>query len=124
MDLAKIEQFFASDLGTRLLHAKNVLREYRFTVELPAREAAPELSAEWADQKVVLQGAIDCAFEEDGAFVILDFKTDRVKSSQELRGRYEVQLSLYRRALQQCTNQKVKECLLYSFHLGESCKIE
>ena len=124
VDLAKIEQFFASDLGTRLLHAKNVLREYRFTVELPAREAAPELSAEWADQKVVLQGAIDCAFEEDGAFVILDFKTDRVKSSQELRGRYEVQLSLYRRALQQCTNQKVKECLLYSFHLGESCKIE
>lgn len=124
VELEKVERFFTSNLGARLLRSKNILREYRFTVELPAREAAPELSAEWADQKVVLQGAIDCAFEEDGAFVILDFKTDRVKSSQELRGRYAVQLSLYRRALQQCINQKVKECLLYSFHLGETCTIE
>lgn len=123
VEIEKIRTFFDSELGMRLLRSDHILREYRFTVELPAQKAVPNLSEQWAEQKVVLQGAIDCAFEEDDAFVILDFKTDHIKSVQELSDRYALQLSLYRSALQSCTNKKVKECLLYSFHLGEVCEV-
>ena len=58
--------------------------------------------------------------EEDGA-VVVDYKTDRVKTPDELRERYRVQLALYRNALTEALGVPVKECVLYSFAL--SCEI-
>ena len=68
----------------------------------------------------MLQGVVDCAFVENGALVVLDFKTDRVPDGAALLSRYGGQLALYREALTQCLSLPVSECVLYSFHLGES----
>ena len=68
---------------------------------------------------MILQGVVDCAFVEDGALVVLDFKTDRVPDLGALLARYRAQLVLYRGALAQCTGLPVRECVLYSFHLGD-----
>ncbi len=70
-------------------------------------------------ETAVLQGAVDCVFEEDGALVIVDFKTDRVKHAKELWERYRLQLELYVYAMEQCCGKPVKECILYSFHLDQ-----
>ena len=62
---------------------------------------------------------IDVYFEEDGELVVLDYKTDNVRSAKELRDRYHAQLDYYAQALEQLLQKKVKEKIIYSFTLGE-----
>ncbi len=124
VEMNRVQAFFASPLAQRILHAKQVLREYRFTVEIPAGEVQPGLPETLAGEPVVMQGAVDCAFEEDGSLVIVDFKTDHTKDEAALWERYRAQLALYRRALAVCTGLPVKECLLYSFYLNREIRGE
>ena len=63
---------------------------------------------------MILQGAVDLAFVEDGELVIVDYKTDRVKAPEELAERYASQLLLYKDAMEECLSLPVKECLIYS----------
>jgi len=118
VDLARVRSFFESALAKRILASENVMREYRFTVEITAGDIKPELSGELRNQSVVLQGAVDCAFEENGKLIIVDYKTDKTNNPKELWERYHSQLALYKIALEQCTDWKVGECLLYSFGLN------
>ena len=120
VDLQAVHRFFASPLAQRILHSKKVLREYRFTIEIPASRINPELQPEMGQEQVVVQGAVDCAFEEDGALVLLDYKTDRNAAAESLLSHYGSQLAVYREALTQCTGMPVKECLLYAFVSGET----
>ena len=53
---------------------------------------------------------------EDG-LVVLDYKTDKVRSGEELTGKYHAQLDYYGKALEQMTEKKVKEKIIYSFAL-------
>ena len=55
----------------------------------------------------------------DGALVLVDYKTDRISTPEELWERYRVQLKLYKDAVRDMTGLPVKECLLYSFWLGQ-----
>ncbi|MFR5069415.1 MAG: PD-(D/E)XK nuclease family protein [Eubacteriales bacterium] len=91
----------------------------RFMVELPLSVVETHLPEHLKTETAVLQGAVDCVFEEDGALVIVDFKTDRVKHAKELWERYRLQLELYVYAMEQCCGKPVKECMLYSFHLNQ-----
>jgi ATP-dependent helicase/nuclease subunit A len=118
VDLERVRVFFNSNLAKRILASGSVLREYRFTVEITAGVIKPELAGELGDEPVVLQGAVDCAFEENGSIVIVDYKTDKTADPAELWERYRAQLELYKLALEQCTGKKVSACLLYSFGLN------
>lgn len=118
VELARVSRFFAGPLGKRILSSQNVMRETRFMAELPAREVKPSLTGEMAEEPVVLQGVVDCIFEENGGLVLVDYKTDRIREPEELWQRYEVQLKLYARAVADMTGLPVKECLLYSFYLN------
>ena len=121
-----IAAFLQSSLGTRMeqAHAAGSLhRESRFVMGLPAREVYPESAL---DEPILLQGIIDAWFEEEGSLVLVDYKTDYVQGEEAeeiLRKRYQVQLDLYRRALEQMTGRKVKESWLYSFSLGRMVSI-
>ena len=80
---------------------------------------ASRLSEEFpADEKVLIQGIIDVYFVEDGQIVLLDYKTDAIKSGEELIMRYRTQIDYYTEALEKITGLKVKEKILYSFALG------
>ena len=122
INLELIKTFFTSNIAKRMLASPHIEREYRFTVEIPAETVNPELSAKLKDETVVMQGAVDCAFEESGKIVIVDYKTDRVETASLLWERYSKQLALYRFALQKYTGKEVKECLLYSFGLNTEVK--
>ena len=69
------------------------------------------------DETVLVQGIIDACFLEGGEWVLVDYKTDRVKDPAELELRYRVQLDLYERALMQITGYRVREKLIYSVSL-------
>ena len=65
-----------------------------------------------------MQGIIDAWFEEDDGIVIVDYKTDRVRTMQALAERYHIQLEAYAKAVERLTGKPVKECGIYSFCLG------
>jgi len=71
------------------------------------------------EEMILVQGIIDVYFEEEDGLVVLDYKTDRVQNSQELVDKYHAQLDYYAKALEQMTQKKVKEKIIYSFNLRE-----
>lgn len=122
VDIDMLESFFSSSIGKRMMGAKNCKREFKFSILLPANEFYNCTS----DDELLLQGMIDCFFEEDNEIVLLDFKTDNV-SSQNLEERaalYAGQIKAYKRALEEITGKKVKEALLFFLRLGKIVNIE
>ncbi len=113
------ETFFCSDLVGRILSSPNVYREYAFFDTVSPEEAGIE-----GEGEILLQGIADCVFEEDGAGVIVDFKTDRGVYEDTLRERYRLQLSFYERALKKLFPKGIKETLLYSVALKKVIPIE
>lgn len=116
VQLKRVTAFFQSSIAKRMLAAEICHREFRFTVEIPASLLKKEVPAE---QQVILQGAVDCVFVEPDGAVIIDYKTDRTSSPEELWSRYRVQLALYKMAIERVLEVPVKECALYSFALGQ-----
>ena len=71
-------------------------------------------------QGTLLQGVIDCAFMENGAWVLVDYKTDRIADEDAFIQRYQLQLEWYARALEKITGLPVKEKYLYSITLNKA----
>ncbi len=93
--------FFESDWGRRLLKSECIHREWAFNLRLNR------------DPFMLVQGVVDCCFLEDGAWVLIDYKTDYVQDEQAVFARYAPQLQLYRRALEEITGIPVKEAVLF-----------
>ncbi len=124
VDKKAISEFFSGSLAKRILSAEKVYKEYAFTSCIPLREMQPELpQSEAENENIVIEGVVDCAFEENGQLVILDFKTDRANSEDEFAKKYKEQLGIYRRCLAEVLDIPVKETLIYSFRLGKSIEI-
>ena len=115
----RIYDFFQSDLGQRLLTAQRVERELPFSMLFPANRVYPEMLD---GEDLFLQGIIDTAFLEDGAWVLVDYKTDRL-DEEALVDRYRIQLMLYKEALERLTPYPVKEVYIYSFRLERAISV-
>ena len=109
--------FFNSDLGQRLIASKRVERELPFSMLFDGNRVYPDVET---GERLFLQGIIDTAFVEDGQWVLVDYKTDRVKSGDELIRRYKIQMDLYKEALETLTDIPVKASYIYSFRLHEA----
>ena len=114
-------KFFSSDLGKRLINAKCIERELPFSMLFEGKRVYDTLED---GENLFLQGIIDTAFEEDGEWVLVDYKTDRVKSGEDLIKRYKIQMDLYKEALQRLTGMPVKACYIYSFRLHDAISID
>ncbi len=115
----KIYLFCQSSLCKRILAAEKrgqLYREQPFVIAKSAREIYPEQES---SQEILVQGIMDAYFEEEGSYVLLDYKTDCVSNASELVKRYEKQLQIYKEALEQMTGKTVRECVIYSFYLGK-----
>lgn len=114
-------KFFSSDLGKRLINAKRIEREMPFSMLFEGKRVYDTLED---GENLFLQGIIDTAFEEDGEWVLVDYKTDRVKSGEDLIKRYKIQMDLYKEALQRLTGMPVKAFYIYSFRLHDAISID
>lgn len=137
LDTNKILRFFTSELGGRMLKASHVQRELPFTYtmravdywnhSLPSTQPAQEVGAEGGrDDKVLMNGIIDCLFETPEGLVLLDYKTDRIseyRTLSHLTEQYRFQLELYARVLEAITGKKVAEKWLYFLEVGESVRL-
>lgn len=109
--------FFNSDIGKRLIASNRVERELPFSMLFDGSRVYPDVES---GEQLFLQGIIDTAFVEDDQWVLVDYKTDRVKSGDELIRRYKIQMDLYKEALETLTNMPVKASYIYSFRLHEA----
>lgn len=110
IDKAKLSAFFESDIGKRATLAKDLKKEESFI-----------MSHDVNGTKTLVQGVIDCYFEEPDGLVIVDYKTN--KSDSGAKEKYAGQIQLYKEALEKATGKNVKEAWLYMFELKKSLQI-
>ncbi len=116
LNISALTQFFESNFASRIFSADKIYREIKvFSFVKPDCEIDD-------DSKVLVQGIADCVFEENGNLILVDYKTDKVKSEQELLDRYKRQIEFYKYAVSKTLKKEVSECYLYSFYLAKSCK--
>ena len=114
-----ILKFIHSTSGKRMAQAageKKLFKEQPFVLGIDETELYPEGTE---GELVLVQGIIDVYFEEPDGLVVLDYKTDKVFSPEELTERYHAQLDYYAKALEQMSGKAVKEKIIYSFTLGK-----
>jgi ATP-dependent helicase/nuclease subunit A len=122
IDDDKIRKFISSGLGTRMLASEKIYREKPFNIEIPCHELYAGMEGgDCKGETVLLQGVIDCYFEEPDGLVLLDYKTDYVPTGglEQIRERYRVQIGYYARALALLTGKQVKGKYVYLFWSGE-----
>lgn len=115
--------FLRSNAAARMAAAEKrggLFREQPFVMGIPANELKETFPEE---ETILIQGIIDVLFEEDGGYVILDYKTDHVREAEELVRRYQVQLDYYARAVTQILGRPVREKLIWSFALGQEIRV-
>jgi len=127
VDAASIAAFYASELGTRLRQAQWSKRELPFSCALPAGRVHPLADAADAvrEEPVLIQGVVDCLFEDEQGLVLLDYKTDRIAGSDWDRAaeRHRFQLELYAEAVGRILGRPVAECHVFFFDGGRSVRL-
>ncbi|WP_341869777.1 PD-(D/E)XK nuclease family protein [Paenibacillus protaetiae] len=125
LDLPAIAAFFDSPLGRRLLQADRVQREVPFSCMFPASRVYPGAPAPSADEPILIQGVIDCLFEDKDGVVLLDYKTDRIymKQWEQAAEKHRFQLELYAEAIGQIRGKPVDECHVFFFDGGQSVRL-
>ncbi|WP_436375288.1 helicase-exonuclease AddAB subunit AddA [Cytobacillus sp. BC1816] len=125
-----IVQFFETEMGQRIVQAKSVRREIPFSLSFPAREIYTDWQGE--DEPVLIQGIVDCVFEDEQGLVLLDYKTDGIsgrfkggfaEAKPVLENRYKVQIDMYTRALEQILKREVNERYLFFFDGAHTLKL-
>lgn len=120
VDVQKILRLFSSPLGKTLLSVKTLRREFKFSILTDAEAYSPEAAGE----QVMLQGVVDCFWQEPDGIVILDFKTDYIDGDlQQKAERYAPQLHAYAAALSRIFQTPVKKTILYFFSANQPIEI-
>lgn len=108
VDRGAVLWFTTTPLFFRMQSSTRLERELAFSYAVDA-SALYDVESE---ERVLLQGVMDACFVENGAWTIVDYKTDRVRpgeSAEQAAQRHSQQLSLYALALEALTKHPVKE---------------
>jgi len=119
VDAASILRLFESDIGKRLRGKGRLHREFKFSLLCDASQVFSQGEGE----EVLLQGVVDCCIEDEEGLCIVDYKTDNVRTGDEIARRaalYSAQLSAYASALERIFSKPVKDCALYFIRPGKS----
>lgn len=122
VDVECINGFFRSEPGIRAVRAARK--------GLLVKEQPFNLMSERGGERIIIQGIIDCYFREGDEIVLLDYKTNRIdplksfdEESERLSGLYGEQMHLYKTALEEATNLKVKNTYLYLMSVGKALEL-
>ena len=105
-----VSSFYASEIGRRMLASPEVHREWDFNLYVRERG-------------MIVQGMIDCAFREGGGWILLDYKTDRIRDENAFMDEYRPQLEWYAAALRQLTGKPVLESWLYALSVDKAFRL-
>src|SRR5699024_7128155 len=105
-----------------IFNSKYVEIEVPFTYTVKADYIYDDWDDDYAEEKVMIQGVIDCLIHTDKGMIILDYKTDNmpdkaliVEKKIAWKDKYSTQLSLYKQAIEDIFKQPVETTYLYFF---------
>ena len=122
INLFKIQCFLNSKIAERLRMAKVIEKEKAFCLKINAKDVFEEAK----EETILVQGIIDLyAIFEDGKTMLIDYKTDFVEDGKEeiLVNKYQNQLNIYKKALEEALDKKVEDVYIYSLYLNKEIKI-
>ena len=123
INLGKIKKFLDSALAERLKQAMIIEKEKAFCIKIKAKEVFEEAT----EEEILVQGIIDLyAIFDDGKILLLDYKTDYVEQGCEenLVKKYQNQLRIYRKALEEALDKKVENVYIYSLYLNKEIEVD
>lgn len=123
VDISAVQKFFDNEIYARITKSRNMQREMRFLTEIPVFELDNTVPETIRNEKVIVQGSVDCVFIENDELVILDFKTDRIKTAEDLTAAYSEQLNIYAKACAKIFELPIKQLLIYSFALSKTIEL-
>ena len=122
---SKITNFTERDIFKRMkaAHDRNELyRERKFLMQVDG-DFIEKVQGIKTEETMIVQGIIDALFVEDGQYVIVDYKTDKVDDPEKLVEEYDNQLKVYKKAVEKITGKEVKDMIIYSVELGKEAKV-
>lgn len=111
-----IEAFFKDPIGMRAASSKRLEKEREFIMEKKLDGGT-----------TIVQGVIDCYFEDDDGLVLIDYKNSFVGgkiTEEDIIERYRGQIDLYKEALEKAEVKPVQGAYLYMFELKKFIEIE
>ena len=119
----KILAFAQSQLFKEIGRAKKTYKEQPFYINIPVNELYESKS----NENILVQGIIDLYYiTENEEIILVDYKTDYVPENKAsyLKEKYQSQLNLYKRALEQALGKKVTRAYIYSTYLNDSIEVK
>jgi len=118
VNIEKIFAYLTTDLYSIMLESK-VYKEKEITFEIPSNYYDKTIKS----GNILTSGVIDLLFIKDNVYHIVDYKTDKVDSLDELIDRYKVQLDLYEIGIKNIYNAKKVKKYIYSIYLNKYIEI-
>jgi ATP-dependent helicase/nuclease subunit A len=119
-----ISKFKENELYSRIQNAEMKLAEVPFSIKLDTDDPICGLLGMKNPLPVILQGKIDLAIKENGAWSIIDYKTNYFETEDDLNlliNHYTKQIRLYCRIWERITKEKVTGGELY--FTGTGCSV-
>lgn len=113
--------FARGPLAEKMKTASAIRKEMPFSILLPARSFYPDCEE---GENIFLQGVMDCLLEYEKDFIIIDYKTDRTMTEEELKNHYKIQLQVYGEAAEKLLGKPVSHLYLWSFTYGKAIEVE
>lgn len=115
VNMENILGFFDSEVGKKAAAAETLHKEREFI-----------LLKDIDGTDTIVQGVIDCYFEEEDELVLIDYKNSymgNAVSEADILQRYRYQITLYEEALEESCGKKVRSAYLYMFNLKKFIKV-
>ncbi len=111
IDIDNLYNYTKSDLWQQLKKAKKVYKEQLFYLNISSNE----IYKDGSDELVLINGVIDLLFiNENGEYVLVDYKTDNIENEYELIEKYKLQLDIYQKAIEKSLNKKLSKKYIYT----------
>jgi ATP-dependent helicase/nuclease subunit A len=132
----ELERFASSSLIKDIINAKQIFREQRFNVELPASDFSSDeaLFETIKDESLAVQGVIDLIIiDEQGNISLIDYKTDRLTkeelsddslATKKINDLHSLQLSYYKKAIELLFDRECSKVFVYSTHAAKLYSIK
>ena len=114
-----IQSFLNSNIYLEMTKSSKIYRETPFNLSVSANEVFGNPVANSQEDEVMVQGIIDLYYEMPDGIVLVDYKSDKQVTEEELKERYHRQLEYYQKAIEQISGKKVLKIYIYSFHLAK-----
>lgn len=124
ININSLKAFFESDLYKRISSAEKYVREKEFAMSVPVSQVNNTLPNGLCDESVIVQGVIDGLVINGKNGEIVDYKTDRVSTAEELCEKYREQMKMYKKAAEECFGLQNVTITLYSFHLSKEISLK